>query len=134
LAFAEARKYNLSDPGGKGMRSTCAQAEHGRRGHLVGDEVIEHSGSSVLGQSGHGGRSSKRPRLVFYLRCQPGRGHGRGSAGTDDVTNLARYSDDHGVTWSEPAIRPTSPGTWPTPSGGISVPGPGGAIQDRQGG
>ena len=47
--------------------------------------------------------------------------------------NLARYSDDNGVTWSEPidltrTARDMADGRWR-----ISVPGPGGAIQNRTG-
>jgi len=52
---------------------------------------------------------------------------------THDVKNLARFSDDNGQTWSEAidlteAARDLNDSEW-----GISVPGPGGAIQDRQG-
>jgi len=70
---------------------------------------------------------------VFYLRCKPGRGTAEARPGTDDVLNLARWSDDHGATWSEPidqtsVARDMADGRWR-----LSVPGPGGAIQDRKG-
>ena len=135
LAFAEARKYNLSDPGGKGneidlvlKRSTDGGATWSAM------KLIEHSGDYWSSANPATVVDRQNGRVwVFYLRCKPGRGTDEARPGTDDVTNLARYSDDHGVTWSEPldqtnVARDMSDAQWR-----ISVPGPGGAIQDRQG-
>ncbi|MGI6418894.1 MAG: sialidase family protein [Thermoguttaceae bacterium] len=135
LAFAEARKYNLSDPGGKGneidlvlKRSTDGGATWSAM------RVIEHSGEYWSSANPATVVDRQNGRVwVFYLRCKPGRGSGDARPGTDDASNLARYSDDHGVTWSEPidqtgVARDMADANWR-----ISVPGPGGAIQDRQG-
>ena len=135
LAFAEARKYNLSDPGGKGneidlvlKRSTDGGATWSAM------RVIEHSGEYWSSANPATVVDRQNGRVwVFYLRCKPGRGSAGARPGTDDASNLARYSDDHGETWSEPidqtgAARDMADAKWR-----ISVPGPGGAIQDRQG-
>jgi sialidase-1 len=49
------------------------------------------------------------------------------------VANRARYSDDHGRTWSEPIDQTNVARDMADAQWRISVPGPGGAIQDRQG-
>lgn len=135
LAFAEARKYNLADPGGKGQeidlvlkRSTDGGATWSAM------KVIEHSGPFWSSANPATVVDRENGRIwVFYLRCQPGRGTDEARPGTDDVLNMARFSDDQGVTWSEPidqtrVARDMADAQWR-----ISVPGPGGAIQDRQG-
>jgi len=70
---------------------------------------------------------------VFYLRCKPGRGTDEARPGTDDAANLARWSDDNGVTWSEPIDQTAVARDMADSQWRISVPGPGGAIQDRKG-
>ncbi len=135
LAFAEARKFNLSDPGGKGneidlmlKRSTDGGATWSAM------TVIEHSGEfwSSANPATVVDRQSGRIWL-FYLRCKPGRSTHAARPGTDDVANLARYSDDHGQTWSEPVDQTNVARDLTDTQWRISVPGPGGAIQDRQG-
>lgn len=70
---------------------------------------------------------------VFYLLCKPGANTFTARPRTDDAQLLARTSDDNGVTWSERidltrVSRDFNDRRW-----GISVPGPGGAIQLRTG-
>ncbi|MFA5192540.1 MAG: sialidase family protein [Verrucomicrobiia bacterium] len=135
LAFAEARKFNMSDPGGKGQeidlvlkRSTDGGATWSAM------KVIEHSGEYWSSSNPATVVDRQNGRIwVFYLRCKPGRGSREARPGTDDASNMARYSDDNGVTWSEPidqtrVAREMADAQWR-----ISVPGPGGAIQDRKG-
>jgi len=135
LAFAEARKHNLADPGGKGQeidlvlkRSTDGGATWSAM------KVIEHSGEfwSSANPATVVDRSNGRI-WVFYLRCKPGRGTHAARPGTDDVANLARYSDDSGATWSEPIDQTKVARDMADTGWRISVPGPGGAIQDRKG-
>jgi sialidase-1 len=135
LAFAEARKYNAADPGEKGQeidlvlkRSTDGGATWSAM------RVIEHSGNywSSANPATVVDRSTGRVWL-FYIRCKPARSTDTSRPGTDDTANLARWSDDDGLTWSEPidhtsVARDMADGRWR-----ISVPGPGGAIQDRKG-
>jgi len=135
LAFAEARKYTLGDPGAKGneidlvlKRSTDGGATWSAM------KVIEHSGElwSSANPSTVVDRSNGRV-WVFYLRCKPGRGTNEARPGTEDAANLARYSDDNGETWSSPVDLTTVARDMADSQWRISVPGPGGAIQDRRG-
>ena len=135
LAFAEARKYNLGDPGfGKQdidlvmKRST----DSGRTWSAM--KLIEDPGErwSAANPSTVVDRDTKRVWL-FYLRCKPGRNTYTARPGTDDNQIFARTSDDNGVTWSTPVdltdiIRDQRDSKWRS-----SVVGPGGAIQDRDG-
>ena len=135
LAFAEARKHNLSDPGGKGQEIDLVLKRSTDGGATWSPmKVIEHSGEFWSSANPATVVDRQNGRVwVFYLRCKPGRGTHAARPGTDDVANLARYSDDSGVTWSEPidqtnVARNMADGQWR-----ITVPGPGGAIQDRKG-
>ncbi|MCY2952509.1 MAG: sialidase family protein [Planctomycetota bacterium] len=135
LAFAEARKHNLSDPGEKGQEIDLVLKRSTDGGATWSSmHVIEHSGElwSSANPATVVDRSNGRV-WVFYIRCKPGRGTESAHPGTDDVANLARWSDDNGLTWSEPidhtrVARNMADGQWR-----ISVPGPGGAVQDRKG-
>ena len=127
LALAEARKHDLQDPGGKGQeidlvlkRSTDGGATWSTM------RVIEHSGEffSSANPATVVDRQSGRVWL-FYLRCKPGRGTFAARPGTDDVMNLARYSDDHGRTWSEPIDQTAVARDMKDKQWRISVPGPG---------
>lgn len=135
LAFAEARKHNLGDPGFARQdidlvlkRSTNAGASWSAM------QVIEDPGE--LWSAANPATVVDRPTgrvWLFYLRGKPERNTYSARAGTDDIRILARSSADHGRTWSEPidltaATRDLSDPKWRT-----SVIGPGGAIQDRQG-
>ena len=96
--------------------------------------VIEHSGEYWSSANPATVVDRQNGRVwVFYLRCKPGRGSAEARPGTDDASNLARYSDDHGVTWSEPidqtgVARDMADANWR-----IRVPGPGGASTGRAG-
>ncbi|MDD4789651.1 MAG: sialidase family protein, partial [Pirellulales bacterium] len=88
LAFAEARKYNLSDPGGKGneidlvlKRSTDGGATWSAM------RVIEHSGEYWSSANPATVVDRQNGRVwVFYLRCKPGRGSAEARPGTDDAS------------------------------------------------
>ena len=135
IAFAEARKYNMDDPGyGKqdidlvSKRST----DHGATWSPM--TVIEDPGElwSAANAATLVDRSSGR-LWVFYLRSRPGRSTETSRPGTDDMQTRARWSDDHGRSWSESrdltAVgRDLSDLSWRA-----SVPGPGGVIQTRNG-
>jgi len=135
LAFAEARKYNLSDPGGKKQEIDLVLKRSTDGGATWSPmQLIEHSGEFWSSANPATVVDRDMGRVwVFYLRCKPGRGTHGARPGTDDARNLARYSDDHGQSWSEPidltdVARNMSDERWR-----ISVPGPGGAIQTRDG-
>jgi sialidase-1 len=70
---------------------------------------------------------------LLYLRCKPGCGTNTARPGTDDSQVLARSSDDHGQSWSEPIDLTRVARDFADPRWRISVVGPGGMIQDRRG-
>jgi len=135
LAFAEARKYGGNDPGyGKQdidlvlKRST----DGGRTWSPM--QVIEDPGElwSAANPATVVDRQTGRVWLL-YLRSRPERSTATSRPGTDDMQTLARFSDDHGVTWSEPSdltkvARDYDDATWQA-----SVVGPGGVIQTASG-
>ncbi len=135
LAFAEARKYNLSDPGGKGQEIDLVLKRSTDGGATWSPmKVIEHSGAYWSSSNPATAVDRQNGRVwVFYLRCKPGRSTSAARPGTSDVANLARYSDDNGLTWSAPLDMTAVARDMHDPQWRISVPGPGGAIQTRTG-
>jgi len=135
LAFAEARKYNLGDPGKEGQdidlvlkRST--------------DQGATWSSMKIIEDPGERWSAANPCTLVdretgtvwlFYLRGKPGRNTYTGRPGTNDIETFARTSSDNGRSWSEPidltkVTRDLSDPKWCT-----SVVGPGGGICTRNG-
>ncbi len=135
LAFAEARKYNLSDPGGKGQEIDLVLKRSTDGGATWSPmEVIEHSGDYWSSSNPATVVDRRHGRVwVFYLRCKPGRSTNAARPGTDDVANLARYSDDNGMTWSDSIDQTSVARDMADKQWRISVPGPGGSIQTRSG-
>ncbi len=135
LAFVEARKYTLGDPGLEGQEIDLVLRRSTDGGATWSPmQLIEHAGDfwSAANPSTLVDRSDNRV-WVFYLRCRPGRNTHTARPMTDDIRLLARSSSDSGATWTQPieltaTCRDMEDGSWRT-----SVPGPGGAIQDGKG-
>ena len=70
---------------------------------------------------------------VFYLRSRPGRSTDTSRPGTDDMQTLVRSSTDNGHSWSDPIDLTAVARDLNDPAWRASVPGPGGAIQVRNG-
>ena len=136
LAFAEARKNKMSDPGFPGQevhlvmkRSTDGGATWGAM------KVIENPGKfwSAGNPVSFFDRDTKRIWLL-YLRNKPERSAVKsGRPGTDDIQLGARWSADNGLTWSDridltSVSRDLSSTNWKS-----TVVGPAGGIQDRKG-
>ncbi len=135
LAFAEARKYNLGDPGmdKNDLDLVLKRSSDGGRTWSA-MKIIEDPGE--LWSAGNPATVVDRQTgriWVHYLRCKPGRNTNSARPGTDDIQNLVRSSDDNGVTWSEPTDITAVARDMKDPLWRASVVGPGGAIQDRQG-
>jgi sialidase-1 len=135
LAFAEARKYNLDDPGGKKQdidlvmkRSTDGGATWSAM------KLIEDSGEywSSANPATLVDRSTGRVWLL-YIRAKPGCATYSARPGTDDMQLLARTSDDSGLAWSDPIDLTRVARDMADPKWRASVVGPGGMIQDRTG-
>ncbi|MCY3758797.1 MAG: sialidase family protein [Acidobacteria bacterium] len=133
LVFTEARKYNRHDPGTHGndidlvyKRSTDGGKTWSEMSVL--DDPGERWGScnpvTLLD------RTTNRVWL-FHNRTRPDRSSASARVGTDDSQAWARYSQDNGLTWSDPMdltgiARDIE--QW-----GSSFFGPGGAVQNAKG-
>jgi sialidase-1 len=135
LAFAEARKYNLGDPGfGKQDIDLVYRRSTDGGKSWSPMRVIEDPGElwSAANPATVVDRSSGRIWLL-YLRCKPERNTDTARPGTDDSQVLARTSDDDGQTWSGPIDLTQATRDFDDPHWRVSVVGPGGMIQDRRG-
>ncbi len=135
LAFAEARKLNMADPGMENNDIDLVMkrsADNGKTWSAM--KVIEDPGErwSAANPATVVDRQTGRIWLL-YLRAKPGRSTDTARAGTDDVQILARTSDDHGLSWSEPIDLTRAARDLDDPRWRSSVVGPGGMIQDRRG-
>jgi sialidase-1 len=135
LAFAEARKNNLGDPGmdNNEIDLVCKRSVDGGRTWSA-MKIVEHSGKnwSSANPATAVDRDTKRV-WVLYIRCKPNCNTDTARPGTDDVQNLARYSEDNGQTWSEPIDMTNDVRDMKHPQWRTTVVGPGGMIQDSRG-
>ena len=135
LAFAEARKYHLNDPGFDKQDIDLVMKRSTDNGHTWSEmRVIEDPGErwSAANPSTLVDRDTKRVWL-FYLRGKPERNTYTARAGTDDIRILARTSDDNGMAWSGPMDLTSATRDLADPKWRTSVVGPGGGIQCRDG-
>ena len=135
LAFAEARKYTLDDPGyGKQDIDLVLRRSTDRGKTWSPMQVIEDPGElwSAANPATVVDRQTGRVWL-FYLRCKPERNTGTARPGTDDNQVLVRWSGDSGATWSEPTDLTLVSRNMDDAEWGSTVVGPGGAIQSRSG-
>lgn len=135
LAFAEARKYTLDDPGyGKQDIDLVL-----RRSTDLGQtwspmQVIEDPGELWSAANPTTVVDSQTGKVwVFYLRCKPERNTETARPGTDDSLVIARWSGDSGATWSEPVDLTAVSRDMNDPKWGVTVIGPGGGIQLQSG-
>ena len=133
LAFAEARKYNDSDPGHKNndidlvLRRSTDQGKTWSKLYLIEDPGEKWSACNPVAVVD---RTSGRVWL-HYARTKPDRSSLTSRPGTDDAQNFVRFSDDNGLTWSPP--RNITQIARDVDAWGGVFSGPGGGIQNRAG-
>ncbi len=135
LIFAEARKYSLVDAG-VGDQDVDLVYRRSRDGGKTWSpmKVIEDPGElwSAASPATVVDRTNGRIWLI-YQRCKPRCNENTARPGTDDCLVLARSSDDHGESWSEPIDLTRVSRDYDDPKWRLTFVGPGGMIQDRRG-
>lgn len=135
LAFAEARKHSRADPG-FGKQDIDLALKRSTDGGRSWSKM------AIIDDPGEGWSAANAVTVVdrsngrvwvLYIRSKPGRSSQTSRPGTDDMQILARHSDNNGATWSEPTDLTRVARDLDDPKWRVSVPGPGGGIQDRQG-
>ncbi|MBN2294143.1 MAG: exo-alpha-sialidase [Pirellulales bacterium] len=135
LAFAEARKYNLSDPGGKNQDIDLVyktSTDNGKTWSKM--TILEDPGEFWSAANACTLVDRDRSRVwVFYLRSAPNRSGFKSRPKTRDMMNFARYSDDNAETWSDAIDLTAVARDMQDPKWRASVAGPGGGIQTKSG-
>lgn len=125
LVFTEARKYNSHDPGTHGNDIDLVYKRSTDAGKTWSEMIL-------LDDPGERWASCNPVTLVdratrrvwlFHNRTRPDRSSASARVGTDDAQAWARYSQDNGLTWSEPWTSPESPETSSTGEALSSVRG-----------
>lgn len=135
VALAEARKHGGQDPGyeGQDIDLVCKRSTDGGQTWSA-MQVIEDPGEFWSAANPATILDRQTGRLwLLYLRCRPGRNTHTARPGTDDVQSLARFSDDHGSSWSDPIDLTANARDLKDDQWRASVIGPGGAIQTSSG-
>jgi len=133
LAVCEARKHNRSDPGHDDNDIDLVIKRSQDGGNTWSKlTILDNPGEkwSACNPATVVDRDNDRMWLL-HCRTRPGRSSATSRPGTDDAQAWARYTDDHGETWSTPTDIThiaRDVGNW-----GSSFFGPGGAIQNRDG-
>ena len=133
LAFAEARKYNASDPGSNKNDIDLVMKRSTNDGKTWSKlRVIDDPGErwSACNPVAVVDRTKGRVWLL-HARTKPGRNSSTSRPGTDDAQNWVRFSDNNGVRWSTP--RNITKIARDIDGWGGTFLGPGGGIQDRNG-
>ncbi|MEO2046196.1 MAG: sialidase family protein [Pirellulales bacterium] len=135
VAFAEARKHNLADPGFGKQDIDLVYKTSSDGGKSWSNMILmEDPGEFWSAANPCTLVDRERARVwVFYIRSEPKRSSATSRPQTRDMMNFARYSDDNAQTWSDPIDLTEVARDMNDPNWRVSVPGPGGGIQTRSG-
>ncbi len=135
VAFAEARKYTLRDPGCGKQDIDLVYKTSSDAGKTWSKMVIlEDPGELWSAANACTLVDRGRSRVwVFYIRSEPQRSIITSRPKTRDMMTFARYSDDDAKTWSDPIDMTAVARDMDNPTWMASVAGPGGGIQTRSG-
>jgi sialidase-1 len=131
IAFAEARKQNSGDPGHGDIDLVFKRSS---------DNGATWSPLKILDDPGEGWSASNPTPLtdrdtrrvwIFYNRWEPGHGTATSLPGTSRNQTWARFTENHGETWSAPIDLTRAARDYD--QWGAMFLGPGGAIQTRSG-
>jgi len=131
LVFAEARRDNRGDPG-LGDINLIASRSVDNGANWSTPQLIDDPGEKWAASNPTPLLDRSNGRLwIFFNRWEPGIGTDLARPGTTNNQMWARYSDDHGLTWSAP--RDLTRAGRDYDSWGAIFLGPGGAIQTKSG-
>jgi sialidase-1 len=131
LAFAEARRDNRGDPGLGDIDLVLSRSTDQGRTWLP-MQLIDDPGEKWSASNPTPLLDRTNNRLwIFYNRWMPGYGTDKSKPGQPHNQMWARFSDDHGLTWSAP--RDLTRDSRDYDNWGAMFLGPGGAIQTRSG-
>lgn len=135
LAFAEARKNNMGDPGTEGAEIHLVMKRSLDQGQTWSAMTVVEAPGELWSAGNPTAVCDRETGRIWlhYVRCRPGRGTSEARPGTDDVANMVRYSGDQGETWSEAEDITAACRDMQSPTWSCTVIGPGGGIQDRHG-
>ncbi len=102
LAFAEGRRDNLHDPGGGHINLVYKLSRDGGKSWSSLRYVDRsHEGWAASNPTAVVDQRTGRV-FVFFNRWRPGKGASNSRVGTRDNEAYFRYSDDNGLSWSDP--------------------------------
>ena len=131
VAFAEARRDNRGDPG-LGDIDIVAVRSTDNGATWSPQQLIDDPGEKWAASNPTPLLDRSNGRLwLFFNRWQPGFGTEKSQPATANNQTWARYSDDHGLTWSAP--RDLTRDSRDFDHWGAIFLGPGGAIQSKSG-
>ena len=135
IAFGEARKNNLADPGYDGQEIDLVAKRSTDGGATWSEMKMLHDAQTNWSAANPTPLLDRDTGRIWclYLLDVPGANTFKARPQTDDCKTLAIFSDDSGTTWSEPVdltrvARDMDDSTWCS-----TVIGPGGAVQDAKG-
>ncbi|MDO4558881.1 MAG: sialidase family protein, partial [Planctomycetia bacterium] len=104
IAFCEARRNSLADPGYEGQEIDLVARRSTDGGKTWGTMIMLHDADTNWSAANPTPLLDQTNGRIWclYLLDVPGANTYRARPGTDDCKTLAIHSDDAGVTWSEP--------------------------------